>query len=585
MLKLSELLPLLDRDDVDQVVIQEASVPCTRFGDTLQPLLNRLIEARDIEALLDAAGLITHLERAEDTGVREVPFTVDDRAYQADILMKKEKLQLRIFLGRESEYEPIELDDVTALPPPVPGQGGVIEQAAKPSPPPTPVKGESPPSAPAKRESPPMSVPVMAESPKPQTWAVENEAPPSPKTVPKKPSAKSSPASKPLLRDKKALKALESILDECRRLKASDVHISAGYPAQVRRLGRITGMGPQLSPELVRKMLLSLVNHQQRKNLETLGYTDLPYQLPKAGRLRVNITRQRGGLKGCFRLVPSKPASLKALGLPGELSKITVHHQGLVVVSGPNGAGKTTTMASLVDLFNQSRPIHIITVEDPIEIIHAPKRAVISQREVGRHTRTFDTALKGALREDPDVIVIGELRDLETVEMALQAAETGHLVIATMSTPSGAVTIDRLIDMFPRGVQSQVRNTLAGTLKMVISQRLVPSKDGKRQFVATELITGSIPLYAMIRDNKLFQLPSLLQQGRAFGMIRIEDSLLNLVERGLVGLDVARANANDPNAIQEAKPSDGAPDSAAPKVGQKGTKIGLGDMGLKLEDK
>ena len=235
-------------------------------------------------------------------------------------------------------------------------------------------------------------------------------------------------------------------------------------------------------------------------------------------------------------------------------------------------------MASLVDLFNQSRPIHIITVEDPIEIHHTPKQAVISQREVGRHTRTFDIALRAALREDPDVIVIGELRDPETVEMALRAAETGHLVIATMSTPSGAVTIDRLIDMFPRGVHSQVRNTLAGMLKLVISQRLVPSKSGKRQHVAAELITGSIPLYAMIRDNKLFQLPSLLQQGQAYGMIRIEDSLNALVRQGRIDPDIARAHANDPKAISLAsKPeSDDAVDLS--KVDDKPTKIGLKDM-------
>ena len=189
-------------------------------------------------------------------------------------------------------------------------------------------------------------------------------------------------------------------------------------------------------------------------------------------------------------------------------------------------------MAALVDLFNSERSVHIITVEDPVEVIHPIKKAIVSQREIGAHTKGFHSALKGSLREDPDVIAIGELRDRETVEKALEAAETGHLVFATMSTPSGASTIDRLIDMFPPDDQSQVRATLAGVLKFVVSQRLIPRKDGDGRVVAVELLTGGMALWTLIRDDKLFQLPSLLQRGRAFGMIRIEDSLNELLASG-----------------------------------------------------
>ena len=217
-------------------------------------------------------------------------------------------------------------------------------------------------------------------------------------------------------------------------------------------------------------------------------------------------------------------------------------------------------------MFARSRPHHIITVEDPIEIEHPPKRAVISQREVGTHTRSFQSALKGALREDPDVIVIGELRDRDTVEMALSAAETGHLVLATMSAPSGAKTIDRLIDLFPPADQAQVRSTLAGALKMVISQRLVPSADGARRHAAFELITGNVPLWSLIRDDKLFQLPSLLQRGRAYGMIRVEDSLQELLDAGKIDRETARRHADDPRVFDPPAAPTPAPPSEASGV-------------------
>jgi twitching motility protein PilT len=299
-------------------------------------------------------------------------------------------------------------------------------------------------------------------------------------------------------------------------------------------------------------MLEPLMNERRRAAVEQVGYADFSEQMPDVGRMRVNVCRQRTGLKACIRLIPESTPTLATLGLPAELSKVQNYHQGLIVISGPNGHGKTTTLAALVDLYNETRPAHIITVEDPVEFLHSPKRAVISQREVGVHTKTFRTALKGALREDPDIIAIGELRDRETVEMALTASETGHVVLATMSTPNGASTIERLIDMFSPEDQAQVRATLAGALKLIISQRLVPTLDGKRLVPAAELITGNVPLWTLIRENKLFQLPSLLQRGRAYGMIRVEDSLNEWLERGVIDLATARAFADDPKNIANA---------------------------------
>jgi twitching motility protein PilT len=232
------------------------------------------------------------------------------------------------------------------------------------------------------------------------------------------------------------------------------------------------------------------------------------------------------------------------------------------VIAGPSGHGKTTTLSALVDLVNAARPHH--TVEDPIEIVYPRKAAVVSQREVGAHTRSFAAALKGSLREDPDVIVIGELRDRETVEIALTAAETGHLVIATMSTPSAAKTIDRLVDMFPPDDQSQVRASIAGALRAIVSQRLLPRADGQGVVAAIELVTGVLALANMIRDDKLFQLPSLLQRGKAFGMIRLDDTLVELVRAGRITADTAIAASE--NKRELASTLRGGATQAIPKI-------------------
>ena len=343
--------------------------------------------------------------------------------------------------------------------------------------------------------------------------------------------------------------SLTDILEQARREEVSDVHLFSDQPIRIRKVGRLTPYGEPISHQWLTEAMGQLLNASQQTVLTEHGYVDFSYQERTAGRLRVNVCRQRTGLKACLRLIPDKPPTLSELGLPPELAKVQDYHQGLIVISGPNGHGKTTTLAALVDLFNQTRPAHIITVEDPVEFIHSPKRSVVSQREVGVHTRNFETALKGALREDPDIIAIGELRDRETVEMALTASETGHIVLATMSTPNGASTIERLIDMFAPEDQSQVRATLAGALKLVISQRLVPVRDGSRHVAAAELITGNVPLWTLIRDNKLYQLPSLLQRGRGYGMIRVEDSLNDLLERGVIDEETARAYADEPKNI------------------------------------
>ena len=376
----------------------------------------------------------------------------------------------------------------------------------------------------------------------------------------------------------KCSSALRDLLIAARQRGASDMHLLSDEPVRLRVGGYLVAEGPTLDAnQLAEEMLLPLLNERNAKQFDELGYADFACEIEGAGRLRVNVNKQRGGLKGCFRLIMEQPPTLEALGMPSELRQMLDYHQGLVVVSGPSGAGKTTTLAALVDMFNSEKAVHVITVEDPVEIIHPIKKAIVTQREVGAHTKSFHSALKGSLREDPDVIAIGELRDRETVEKALEAAETGHLVFATMSTPNGASTIDRLIDMFPPDDQSQVRATLAGALKFVVSQRLIARADGKGQVAAVELLTGGMALWSLIRDDKLFQLPSLLQRGRGFGMIRVEDSLNALLASGLITEASARQYADDPRMIGQMAPAasasagrPAAPDKAARKGGGRG---------------
>ncbi|NVJ10156.1 PilT/PilU family type 4a pilus ATPase, partial [Myxococcus sp. AM001] len=343
---------------------------------------------------------------------------------------------------------------------------------------------------------------------------------------------------------------LAVLLEEGRRGLASDVHIIAERPPLFRFAGELTAQGPVLDAPTVEKLLLPVVPERLRPVLEREGSCDFSLETPEMGRFRVNVSRQRTGLKGTFRLIAREVPTLESLGLPADIAKATHHHQGLIVITGPSGHGKTSTLAALVDLINRETSHHVLTVEDPVEFVHPRKRALISQREVGSHTKTFASALKGSLREDPDVIVVGELRDTETVRMALSAAETGHLLISTMNTPSAAKTIDRLIDLFPPGDQQQVRLSLSSGLRLIVSQRLMPSADGKGLVAAAEVLPGSVSLGNLIRDNKTFQIPSLQQRGKSLGIIRFEDSLADLVRAGKVKLDVAKGFADNPDELE-----------------------------------
>ena len=343
---------------------------------------------------------------------------------------------------------------------------------------------------------------------------------------------------------------LSDLLALARAEGASDLHVVAGRPALLRIAGALVPRSTVLDAGALERLAREAVPKRCNASLDGDGACDFALDHPVHGRFRVNFTRQRTGLKGCFRLIARDMPTLVSLGLPEAIAAATHHHQGLILLTGPTGHGKTSTLAALVDKINRETSKHVITVEDPVEFIHTRKKAMMSQREVGTHTRSFAAALKGSLREDPDVIIIGELRDTETVRMALSASETGHLVIGTMNTPSAAKTIDRLIDLFPPGDQQQVRMTLAGALRLIVSQRLVPSVDHKRLHAAAEVLPSSIALYTLIRDNKTFQIPSLQQRGKALGIIRLDESLAELVRAGKTSLEDTQMFAEAPEDLE-----------------------------------
>jgi twitching motility protein PilT len=346
------------------------------------------------------------------------------------------------------------------------------------------------------------------------------------------------------------LSGLDALLASSREALASDVHIVAGRPLLLRLGGELLPRGDVLEQARVEEMVGPIVPERLRAALADNGSCDFAIDRGVHGRFRVNVSRQRTGMKACFRLVAEGVPTLASLGLPPEIEKATHHHQGLVLVTGPTGHGKTNTLAAIVDILNRETTHHVITVEDPVEFLHPRKKAMISQREVGSHTQTFAAALKASLREDPDVIVVGELRDTETVRMALAASETGHLVLGTMNTPSAAKTIDRVVDLFPSGDQQQVRMTLAGGLHLIVSQRLLPTKDGQGMVAAVELLPGSIALWSLIRDNKTFQIPSLQQRGKGFGIMRLDESLYDLVQTGRITREAALSVAELPEDLE-----------------------------------
>jgi twitching motility protein PilT len=333
---------------------------------------------------------------------------------------------------------------------------------------------------------------------------------------------------------------LHTFLISTRNSGASDFHLAVGQPPVVRiAADLLRAQGEPFTAEQTEAMLREVLTEPQWETLRREQQVDFCYFIPQAGRYRANVFLDHRGYNGVFRVIPEQPPTITELGMPSQLAEIAGFHQGLVLICGPSGSGKSTTLAALVNLFNETRNDHVLTMEDPVEFVHPFKNCLVNQREVGTHTRSFARALRAALREDPDVIVIGELRDNESVSLALTAAETGHIVLGTLNSTSAPKAIDRLISSFPIDEQPQVRASLSESLKYVIAQRLLPAKEGRKQVAAFEILKGTVNIANMIRDEKTYQIHSAMQTGRSLGMQTFDEALRDLIKRDQITAEAA----------------------------------------------
>jgi twitching motility protein PilT len=347
---------------------------------------------------------------------------------------------------------------------------------------------------------------------------------------------------------------IQDILIKAKEKGASDVHLNVGIPPIFRLNGKLTKNQNQfsiLSPDDVHELIYNLISDQQKEQFEKDRQLDFSYELKDVSRFRINVFRHRLGEAAAIRLIPTEISNISELGLPDVISTLAEKDKGIILATGPTGSGKSTTLAALIDIINTNRYEHIISIEDPIEFIHYHKNCVISQREIGEHTDSFASALRVALREDPDVILVGEMRDLETISMALRAAETGHLVFSTLHTNSAADTIERMINAFPAHQQAQARMQVSGTIEAVIAQTLIPTADGLGRVAAAELMLATPAIRNLIRDEKIYQIPSTIQISRKIGMQSLDQSLKDLLMQGKITRESAIKKAINKNAFIE----------------------------------
>lgn len=328
---------------------------------------------------------------------------------------------------------------------------------------------------------------------------------------------------------------------------ASDLHLSAGLPPLLRIDGDVTRINaPAMDNDAVYDLIYGIMNDTQRRTFDAELEADFSVDVPGLSRFRVNAFHQNRGVGAVFRTIPNNIKSMDELGMPATFRQMVSVPRGLVLVTGPTGSGKSTTLAAMIDYLNKHHPYHILTVEDPIEFVHSPRKSLINQREVHRDTLSFNNALRSALREDPDVILVGELRDLETIRLALTAAETGHLVFGTLHTTSASKTIDRIIDVFPEGEKPLVRSMLSESLQAVVSQTLLKKKGGGR-VAAWEIMMGTNAIRNLIREDKIPQMYSAIQTGQSFGMQTLDQHLQQLVKAGMIDKEVAASKAKVPS--------------------------------------
>jgi len=353
--------------------------------------------------------------------------------------------------------------------------------------------------------------------------------------------------------DEDAKELIHDILREARDLKASDVHITAGLVPMVRQAGSLKQLDrPPLAPETTEGGLMAMVDERRRAEFVETNDLDFCYDGGVSlGRFRTNFLREQSGVDGVFRLIDTQVPSFEQLGLPDQVKRFTEYAVGIVLITGPKGSGKTTTLAAMVDLLNSTRNEHMILIEDPIEYVHKNKKCHINQREVGTHTKTFGNALRAALREAPDIIVVGEMRDLETTSLAISAAETGHLVLATLHTPDAIRTIGRVLDVFPPEEQGQIRAMLSESLRGIVSQQLIPNSAGDSLELALEILVNTAAIGNMIREDRTFQLRGMMQTGRKQGMQLLDDSLIELFRAGKISKQEVFSRATEEEYVQK----------------------------------
>ncbi len=345
---------------------------------------------------------------------------------------------------------------------------------------------------------------------------------------------------------------IEELMRQAEEVRASDVHITAGVPPKYRVAGKLINMDyPKLVPADTEAILSPIMNERQREVLADKGEVDFSFSIDGMGRYRVNVFKQRGSVAAVLRLITSKIPSVQELELPPSVVELYKKKRGLILVTGPTGSGKSTTLAAIIDKINENNTSHVITLEDPIEYLHQHKKSTVNQREIGNDTMSYAAALRAALREDPDVILVGEMRDLETISTAITAAETGHLVLSTLHTIGAAATIDRVIDVFPPHQQEQIRVQLAMVLECVVSQQLVPTIRGNKRVAAFEVLHMNSAVKNLIRENKSFQISSMMQMNKKLGMQTMDDALYDLYRMGVITSESALEFSQDYAALKK----------------------------------
>ncbi|WP_026516740.1 type IV pilus twitching motility protein PilT [Butyrivibrio sp. MC2021] len=345
---------------------------------------------------------------------------------------------------------------------------------------------------------------------------------------------------------------IEDILREAKEKGASDVHITVGLPPKMRLNGNLIALDnyDKMMPADTKQIADEVMNEKQREKFEENGQHDMSFSIPGVGRYRLNVFRQRGSIAMAFRVVATEIPSADTLGIPETVMDLYKKKRGLVLVTGPTGSGKSTTLASIIDMINNNREAHVITLEDPIEFTYQHRMSIVNQREIGTDSNSYANALRAALREDPDVILVGEMRDLETISTAITAAETGHLVLSTVHTIGASNTVDRLIDVFPPHQQQQIRIQLAGVIEAIISQQLMPSDDGVSRYAAFEVLHVNSAVRNLIREGKSHQLITVMQTNRKLGMITMDDAIIQMYRERKISRETALQFAQDPENMQ-----------------------------------